>query len=415
MTAAVDEAGKPCDDALDDRNNITVGDRVLLIVENDSAFADFLLDAARDKGFKGLVTPLGSVALTLADQFKPDAVTLDLFLPDMEGWRVLSRLKHDLTTRHMPVCVISTDEARERAFGSGAFGFLPKPIQSREQLDDALTRLMEYVKADARRLLVALAPTPQRETLVQRLSSDRIAVESADTGRDILSQLGTRAMDALVVDVAALIGMSHQQLHDALAMRAPFAPLPVVAIGEREALRAHQWLQPAERYVVIPVSNSERLLDTAVGAVHVESARLGKEAQAELDSLRETELALQGKKVLIVDDDMRNIFALATVVEDYGMRHVWADNGRDAIRLVENDHTIDAVLMDIMMPEMDGLMTIRELRKLPAGRSLPIVAVTAKAMKGDRERCIEAGAWDYLSKPVDRGDLLAVLHAWLHA
>ncbi|MFT0173024.1 HAMP domain-containing protein [Paraburkholderia mimosarum] len=415
VTAAVQEAGKPGDDAQDDRNNITVGDRVLMIVENDRAFADFLLDAAREKGFKGLVTPLGSVALTLADQFKPDAVTLDLFLPDMEGWRVLSRLKHDFTTRHMPICVISTDESRERAFGSGAFGFLPKPIQSREQLDDALTRLMKYVTVEARRVLVALVPTPQRETLVERLSSERIVVEFADTVRDVLGRLVSGDIDALVVDGAGLIGMSQQPLHDALAARASFAPLPIVAIGEREALREHQWLQAAERYVVIPVSSADRLLDTTVAALHVESARLGKEAQEELESLRETELALHGKKVLIVDDDMRNIFALATVVEDYGMRHVWADNGHDAIRLVATDPAIDAVLMDIMMPEMDGLMTIRELRKLPAGRSLPIVAVTAKAMKGDRERCIEAGAWDYLSKPVDRGDLLAVLHAWLHA
>jgi CheY-like chemotaxis protein len=204
-------------------------------------------------------------------------------------------------------------------------------------------------------------------------------------------------------------------LDEALSGRPSFAPLPVIVIGDREALRMQQWLRPAERYIVMPVAGFDRLLDATVAALHVGSTGLGKEAQVEISSLRESELALHGKTVLIVDDDMRNIFALATVVEDYGMRHVWADNGRDAIRLVATDPAIDAVLMDIMMPEMDGLMTIREIRKLPAGRSLPIVAVTAKAMKGDRERCIAAGAWDYLSKPVDRGNLLAVLHAWLHA
>ncbi len=415
VTAAVEEAANLVESTQDDRNSIAHGDRVLLIVENDRAFADYLLDAAREKGFKGLVTPLGSAALTLADQFRPDAVTLDLFLPDMEGWRVLSRLKHDLATRHVPTCVISTDESRERAFNSGAFGFLPKPIQSREQLDDALSALMTYVAVDVRRLLVALAPTPQRETFLRLLASDRVTVESCETGAEVLSRLPACHLDGLVVDLEGLSGMSPEWLDEALIRRPSFAPLPVVVIGDREALRAQQWLRPAERYVVMPVAGSDRLLDATVAALHVGSTGLGTEAQAQISSLRESELALHGKKVLIVDDDMRNIFALATVVEDYGMRHVWADNGRDAIRLVATDPAIDAVLMDIMMPEMDGLMTIREIRKLPAGRSLPIVAVTAKAMKGDRERCIAAGAWDYLSKPVDRGNLLAVLHAWLHA
>jgi HAMP domain-containing protein/signal transduction histidine kinase/CheY-like chemotaxis protein len=410
--AAAEEVESLADAAGDDRGNIVMGDRVLLIVENDRAFADFLLDAARENGFKALVTARGSVALTLADQFKPDAVTLDLFLPDMDGWRVLSRLKHDLAMRHIPVCVISTDESRDRAFDAGAFGFLAKPIQSRDQLDDALSSLMKYVEADARRLLIALPATPQRDALVEHLSNVGVAIECAAPGDEVVRHLASQGGDALVIDGEGLAGISPEHLHAALAGRPGCAPLPVIVTSGRDALPA-PWRRPAERYVVVPVANAALLLDWTVAVAHVRTSRLGKDAQAELNLLRESELALHGKKVLIVDDDMRNIFALATVVEDYGMRHVWADNGRDAIRLIATDPTIDAVLMDIMMPEMDGLMTIRELRRLPAGRTLPIVAVTAKAMKGDRERCIAAGAWDYLSKPVDRGDLLAVLHAWL--
>jgi CheY-like chemotaxis protein len=264
------------------------------------------------------------------------------------------------------------------------------------------------------RLLVSLAASSQRDELLARLANDRITIGSADSDIDLLRHLASHAVDTVVLDGDALSRLSPEQLHDALSEYKPFAPLPIVVTGERETIPA-RWLRSAERFMVVPVTSPERLLDMTVAALHVGSARLGKQAQEELNRLRESELALHGKKVLIVDDDMRNIFALATVVEDYGMHHVWADNGRDAIRLVAADPSIDAVLMDIMMPEMDGLMTIRELRKLPAGRTLPIVAVTAKAMKGDRERCIAAGAWDYLSKPVDRGDLLAVLHAWLHA
>jgi CheY-like chemotaxis protein len=175
-----------------------------------------------------------------------------------------------------------------------------------------------------------------------------------------------------------------------------------------------RWQSRREEYVVQHAGRPDFLLDLVVAALHIDPKRLPPEPQAMLQALHAPERALQGRKALIVDDDMRNIFALATIMEDLGMRHVWADNGRDAIRQVEADADIEIVLMDIMMPEMDGLTTMREIRRRPVGQALPIIAVTAKAMKGDREKCIEAGAWDYLSKPVNRDDLLAVLHAWLH-
>ncbi|MEM5382822.1 HAMP domain-containing protein [Paraburkholderia phymatum] len=395
----------------DDRFNIMPGDRVLLIVENDLAFAHFLLDAARERGFKGLVTPLGAPALTLADQFKPEVITLDLFLPDMDGWRVLSRLKHDMATRHMPVCVISTDESRERALQAGAFAFLAKPIQAREILDDALSALARYADTTPRKLLVALPDSPEREHFASSLSSDKIAPVFAATRELLMVALADRNLGAVAIGVE-LFESSLEDIKAALSNRGFFAPLPFVVLTHGKEPGA--WARDVETFRPLAVSDMSRMLDATVASLHFDRKWLHDEARDVIDSLHGANADLSGRKALIVDDDMRNIFALATVLEDHGMQHVWADNGRDAIRLVEADDQIDIILMDIMMPEMDGLATTREIRKREVGRTLPIIAVTAKAMKGDRERCIEAGAWDYLSKPVNREDLLAVLHAWLH-
>jgi len=396
----------------DDRFNIMPGDRVLLIVENDLAFAHFLLDTAREQGFKGLVTPLGAPALTLADQFKPDIITLDLFLPDMDGWRVLGRLKHDMATRHMPVCVISTDESRVRALQAGAFAFLAKPIQSREILDDALHVLARYADSTPRTLVVALADRAEREQFAALVSSEKVRPVFAATIEQLIDVLASNEQPDAVVIGAELFGANLPALTKALENKGVFSPLPFVVHAPDATPSA--WTHDTEYFRHVTAADRVGLLDAVVASLHLDRQWLPDAGRDVIDSLHGLSGDLAGRKALIVDDDMRNIFALATVLEDYGMRHVWADNGKDAIRLVETDPEIDIVLMDIMMPEMDGLTTTREIRKRPVGRTLPIIAVTAKAMKGDRERCIEAGAWDYLSKPVNREDLLAVLHAWLH-
>ncbi|ACC74703.1 HAMP domain-containing protein [Paraburkholderia phymatum] len=395
----------------DDRFSIMDGDRVLMIVENDLAFAHFLLDAAREQGFKGLVTPLGAPALTLAEQFKPDVITLDLFLPDMDGWRVLGRLKNDMATRHIPVCVISTDESRERALKAGAFAFLTKPIQAREILDDALSVLAVHASAAPRTLLVALGDSPARKEFAALVSSERIVPIFADSREQLLNALAEGQVSAVVLG-AEMFQACSDEMSAALSHRGTFAPLPLIVFAPGQA--AGPWTREIECFNPFVAPDMSRLLDLSVAWLHCDGKWLPQQARDIIGSLHGANEELTGRKALIVDDDMRNIFALATVLEDHGMRHVWADNGRDAIRLVETDSEIDIVLMDIMMPEMDGLVTTSEIRKLPVGRTLPIIAVTAKAMKGDRERCIEAGAWDYLSKPVNREDLLAVLHAWLH-
>ncbi|KIG10063.1 multi-sensor hybrid histidine kinase [Caballeronia concitans] len=396
----------------DDRDHIVQGDRVVLIVENDAAFARVVADAAREGGMKAVVTAFGADALTLAARYKPDFMTLDVFLADMEGWRILSRLKQDMATRHIPVCVVSSDEFRERALRSGAFAFIPKPIESKETLDLALSALAQYVGPRQRTVLATLPEGAERDLLVHGLDGSQAAFTIADSRETLLRHLSSSCFDVLVL-ADGTVAVEPEDIEQALSGSRVLAPLPVILRAD-DITENPRWQQQCETFVAHPAASPEMLFDLCIAALHVDANALPPEANAVLSALRIPQGKLHGKKALIVDDDMRNIFALATVMEDLGMRHSWADNGRDAVNQVEADPEIDIVLMDVMMPEMDGLTTIREIRKRPVGRALPIIAVTAKAMKGDREKCIEAGAWDYLSKPVNLDDLLAVLHAWLH-
>jgi signal transduction histidine kinase/HAMP domain-containing protein/DNA-binding response OmpR family regulator len=399
-------------EAGDDRETIVAGDLVLLIVENDIAFAKFLLDAARAKGFKGLVTPMGAGALTLATQYKPSAITLDMYLPDMDGWRVLDRLKQDMSARHMPVCVISTDDSKERAFRSGAVAFVEKPIQSKEVLDGMLDKLHAYLARGQRNVLVALKDATARKEFLAQLEGEQfsiVTVKSADKLNDALEE---NRFDAVVLE-DSFPGIHPRELRKLIAAQSELGPTQLLLLrGGKDAGKA-AW--HSDDGITVHESHSvTKLFDDTLLALHHNLAKLPEAKRGVINGLHESSKPLHGKRVLIVDDDMRNIFALATVLEEHGMDIVWSDNGRDAIQRVATDPQIKVVLMDIMMPEMDGMATMKEIRKLPQGKNLPMVAVTAKAMKGDREKCIEAGAWDYLSKPVNTQDLLAVLRAWLH-
>ncbi|MDB5899969.1 MAG: putative histidine kinase, atypical hybrid, partial [Ramlibacter sp.] len=413
----VDSASDDAEDSLaadnvanDDRDTIQQGDLVLLIVENDLSFARFLLDAARSKGFKGLVTTVGAGALTLANQHKPSAVTLDMHLPDMAGWRVLDRMKHDLSLRHVPVCVISTDDSKDRAFKSGALAFVEKPIRSKEVLDAMLEKLHGYVSRAEKSLLVAVDDQAVRNDLLAQIEGEQVDVTVVASGPQLLQALDQGRFDAVVLE-DGFADADPREFRRAIAAQASIGPLPLILYQGKKA--GQQPWHDDESVTVHEVNDAPKLFDAALIALHRSLARLPELKRNVIDNVYEAAKPLAGKRVLIVDDDMRNIFALATVLEEHGMDIVWADNGREAINRVANDAGIQVVLMDIMMPEMDGMATMKEIRKLPQGRNLPMIAVTAKAMKGDREKCIEAGAWDYLAKPVNTPDLLAVLRAWL--
>ena len=396
----------------DDRDDIRRGDSVLLIVENDLSFARILLDAARERGMKGLVTSLGAAALALAHEYKPAAITLDISLPDIDGWRVLERLKNDVATRHVPVCVISTDDARDRAFASGALAFVLKPITSRNVLLELLDYLGDFLSQASKRLLVVEPDDEWRSRIAGYLESAELQVTAVADASAASRHLSETAVDCVVT------GPGVASLDDELSLDAKEtgqrpSRLPVIVYSEEE-FPLPQWRRLAEMCTLRQAQSLDRLLDYAALYAHVNVGRLPADKRQAIFELHQSDRVLAGRKVLVVDDDMRNIFAISTVLEEHDMVVVPADNGRDAIRILQAQPDIDIVLMDIMMPEMDGMETMREIRSVAQLKNLPIVAVTAKAMKGDREKCIEAGAWDYLSKPVDCEQMLAVLRAWLH-
>jgi signal transduction histidine kinase/DNA-binding response OmpR family regulator/HAMP domain-containing protein len=393
--------------AEDDRDSIASGDRVMLIVENDLAFSKVLLDAARLAGFKGLVSNTGAGALTMAREFHPSVISLDIFLPDMQGWRILDRLKTDGVTRHIPICVVSTDDARERALKAGAIGFLAKPLQSKDVVDAAVADLYRYADRTTRKLIVALPASALRDELLASLDGDVEAVV-ADSAAAIRAALP--GADCLVVD-ESIADFGPEDVAEAAERRAGVCQFAVVL--HASSAKRSRWRASHRSFALREGDTLQTLVAHTALLLHRSPALMSDSERAAVEAVHGAHLALHGKKALIVDDDMRNIFALATVLDNEGMVIVSADNGREAIRLVESDPDIDIVLMDIMMPEMDGIATMQEIRKLPRGRELPMVAVTAKAMKGDRQKCIEAGAWDYLSKPVDPMHLLAVLRGWL--
>jgi CheY-like chemotaxis protein len=394
-------------EVLDDRHSIQPSDTVLLIVENDLTFARLLLEAARETGCKGLVTSQGAGALALARDHMPGLITLDIVLPDMDGWRVLDRLKHDLSTRHIPVCVVSTEDARERAFDAGARAFIAKPIPSKAVLDAGLQHVLAAIRRPQRRVVAIGREASALDAIIDGIDGEDLAIAIA-TPSTMLTTIASQEPDCVILDAEA--GADLARIARMREQGPAFARLPVLIWGGDAEWGAERAARSLDALTVRHVQSRERLVDLVAFYAHRRITRLPEAQLAMLEELHQSDSPLEGRKVLIVDDDSRNIYALTSVLEEHNMVVEAAVNGRDALRKMAGAG-VDIVLMDIMMPEMDGIATMREARKLR--RDLPIIAVTAKAMKGDRERCMEAGAWDYLSKPVDPQHLLAVLRAWL--
>jgi CheY-like chemotaxis protein len=398
----------------DDRLEIAPGDSILLIVEDDPHYARVIMDLARSRGFKVLVAMRGVDALDLAKQFQPSAVSLDVFLPDMLGWTVLSQLKQNPLTRHIPVQIITLDEDRQHALARGAFSFVTKPTTT-EGVDAAINRIKEYAKPRRKRLLVVEDNPAEQLSIRELLNYDDIEIDTAGTGRAALTSLREQPYDCVVLDLR-LPDMTGFEVLEEIRRDDALSEVPVVVFTGRE-LSAEEDAQLhtiARSIVVKGVESPERLLDETALFLHRVITDLPPEKQKMLERLNSSDDDLIGRTVLLVDDDARNIFALSSVLERRGMRVLTATTGREAIEIVENTPELAIVLMDIMMPEMDGYQTMGVIRENPDYRRLPIIALTAKAMKGDREKCLEAGASDYLAKPVNTEQLLSALRMWLH-
>jgi CheY-like chemotaxis protein/signal transduction histidine kinase len=398
----------------DDRENLQPDDAVLLIVEDDPHYARVLRDLSHDNSFKVLLAARGSDALALAREFHPTAVSLDVFLPDMLGWTVLNHLKQDPTTRHIPVQMLTLDEDRHHGLSRGAFSFVTKPTTS-EELGSVLNRIKEYSMPRRKRLLIVEDNPAEQLSIRELLGHDDIDVSTVTTGAEALSVIEQQSFDCVVLDLR-LPDMSGFDILERLRDMPALSDLPVVVftgkeLSPEEDARLHVL---ARSVVVKGVESPERLLDETALFLHRVVADLPLNKQKMLERLHRSDDALVGKKVLVVDDDVRNIFALSSVLERRGMSVLSAGTGNEAISILESTQDLAIVLMDIMMPEMDGYETMQVIRQNPSFRRLPIIALTAKAMKGDREKCLEAGASEYLAKPVNTEQLLSALRMWLH-
>ena len=399
---------------IDDRDNIQPGDRTLLIVEDDTKFARILLDMVRQYEFKGIVAHSGNTGLALAQEYQPSAIILDIRLPGMDGWAVLDRLKHDANTRHIPVHVMTVEEGKQRSLQQGAIAYLQKPISS-ETLHQALTKIKGFVERRVKNLLVVEDDDNQRQSIVELIGNTDVATTAVSTASEALQAIRNGQFDCVVLDLG-LPDMNGFKLIEQIKQSPNGEALPIIVYTARELTRAEdlQLQRIAETVIVKDVRSPERLLDETALFLHRVQANLPAPKRLILEQLQNSDFQLAGKKVLIIDDDVRNIFALTSMLERYQMQIFYAENGSDGIEVLQNNPDINVVLMDVMMPEMDGYETTRRIRSNHRFKSLPIIALTAKAMQGDREKCIEAGASDYITKPVDTEQLLSLLRVWLY-
>jgi len=377
-------------------------------------YARVLLGLARDKGFKGVVANRGAAGISLAKQYLPTAITLDVFLPDMLGWTVLNNLKLDPATRHIPVQMLSVEEERQHGLAHGAFSYLVKPATT-EDLEHAFDRIKSYVEPHKKHLLVVEDNDIERQSIVELLHHDDIEIAAVGTGSEALEYLAGGHIDCCVVDLR-LPDMNGMELLERVKEDAELRDIPVVVFTGKELLPDEEArLKSVSKSIVMKdVQSPERLFDETALFLHRVVASLPDHKRAMLERLHGSNDVLRRRKVLVVDDDARNIFALTTVLENQEMDVISATNGRQAIEMIKTTPDLSVVLMDIMMPEMDGYETMREIRRNPDFRLLPILALTAKAMKGDREKCLQAGASDYIAKPVNTDQLLSLLRVWLY-
>ncbi|HJV85432.1 MAG TPA: HAMP domain-containing protein [Noviherbaspirillum sp.] len=404
----------PYQGTADDRGLISPGDPSVLIVEDDVPFADILLDHAREKNFKGIVTHHGDSALTLARDYLPAAILLDIDLPDIDGFTVLERLKRDPSTRHIPVHVLTNLKERERVLRQGAISYLHKPV-SRDRLQEEFARIQQFLMRGKPSLLVVEDDAMQRQAIIDLVGSNDVHIHAVGTGAEALAGLRSTHFDCMVLDLT-LPDINGFDLLDTIGDDAALRDLPVVVYTAKDLTRKEvtRLKRIAKTIVIKDARSPERLLDETALFLHRSPTTLPELQRRMLEDVHEADGGLAGHKVLIVDDDLRNIFALSSVLERHQMKVQFAENGKDGIEVLEKDPEIEIVLMDIMMPEMDGYDTMRAIRAIPKFKLLPIITLTAKAMKGDRDKCLAAGASDYITKPVDVAQLLSLMRVWLH-
>ena len=398
----------------DDRDLLQPGDRVLLIIEDDVHFAKLLLDMGRTRKFKVLVALQGDQGLALAHAYKPDAIILDIQLPVLDGWSILERLKQHSDLRHIPVHIISIQEESQQGLLMGAMAYLKKPVD-KERIDAAFSRMESFIDHRLKRLLIVEDDIVLRDSMVELIDHDDLVITAVSTGEEALRELLQEPFDCMVLDLG-LTDISGFELLDRIRQIDKLKSLPIIIytgkeLDHKEEIELKKY---AESIILKSVKSQERLFDETALFLHRIEANLPEDRRYLLKKLYDNETALEGKQLLLVEDDIRNIFALTNVLSSYNIQVTFAENGREALELLDKNPNFDLVLTDIMMPEMDGYQMIKAIREQPRFEKLPIIALTAKAMKEDRQRCLDAGASDYISKPIDIDKLLSLLKVWLY-
>jgi CheY-like chemotaxis protein len=402
----------------DDRNSLGDGRRVLLVVEDDESFASILRDLSREMHFNALLASTAEDALTLAQQFMPNAIILDIGLPDQSGLSVLDRLKRDVRTQHIPIHVVSAADHAETALSLGAVGYLNKPVK-REQLVDVLRKLEAKLTQRMRRILIVEDDPVQREVVGKLLTSHDVETVAAGTAADCLKLLKDQTFDCMVLDLS-LPDTSGYSLLETLSQEDAYSFPPVIVYTGRDlSADDEQRLRRYSKSIIIKGAKSpERLLDEVTLFLHQVVSELPDEQQRMIRKARHRDALLEGRRILVVEDDVRNVYALTNILEPRGAVVKIARNGQEALDVLQRStsdpaHSIDLVLMDVMMPVMDGLTATREIRKNPEWKKIPVIALTAKAMPDDQQRCIDAGANDYMAKPIDVEKLLSLVRVWM--
>lgn len=399
----------------DDRNGLQPSDKSILIIEDDRKFSQILLDLAREQGFKVLIAEDGKTGLQLAEEYHPHSIILDVGLPQIDGWTVMEKLKDNPQTRHIPVHFMSASDQSLEAKKMGAIGYLLKPV-SMVELGAAFKKIEGFINKNLKNILIIVDNEPRQQEIMALVGNEEVKSTVAATLTEAYRYLHNRVpFDCIILDVD-IEQQSGLQFLEQLQKEDQQSQVPVIIYAERELTLSEEKKLPqyAENLTIKAVRSPERLLDEATLFLHQVEASLPAEKQQMLQMVHDKEAILSGKKVLLVDDDVRNTFALLTVLEDKNMEVITGNTGKEALELLAQHDDIAIILMDVMMPEMDGYEAMREIRKQSRHRKLPIIALTAKAMKGDKVKCIEAGANDYLTKPVDTEKLISLMRVWLY-
>jgi CheY-like chemotaxis protein len=402
----VDEVG-------DDRTDIKPGDKVLLIAEDNLTFAKIMLDQAHENGIKAIVTTKGHDVIDFINHFNPDAITMDLNMPDTSGWKILDRLKTDFNLRHIPVYIISGEDERNKGLKRGARNFLLKPVKN-DSLHHLFNDISNFKDKKTKNLLVVDDNETELTIILEAVTGTDINVSSARTVKEAIAFIKETTFDCIILDLKLPDANGMDIISDIENNIAGHDTAIIIhSAGDVNKMQKNKLNRFAHRIITKSANSLDQLVDQTALFMHRVHKELPAPIRERIEMYYMKEDVLSGKKVLIVDDDVRNLFALTTALERFNLETITAESGKEAIDILNKNANIDIVLMDIMMPEMDGYETMKNIRKKDKHKDLTIIAVTAKAMKGDRQKCIESGASDYITKPVNVDQLSSLMRVWL--